>query len=367
MTVTVTPGDTTTFMAVWRQYAPDGPLQDVTNLTFRLMRSDGTDIVPTTAVGIQHPSTGIYLYPYAAPLALAAGDAVAIWTAVEGSTAEQVIIAGAPAAATGQATCAPWPATYCNLTGLNPAVTGIALQAASDILYMLSAQQFGLCTFTFRPCRDDCFGNFGGWPFLGGGWWQWGGGMLWPRPVLFDGAWFNLTCGSCPGSCSCGPLETTMLPGPVNQILEVKVDGTPLPSSAYRVDNFRELIRLDGGRWPICQNMAAADDQPNTWSVTAVIGQEVPAAGQLAVGELIVEIANSICGQACKLPAGTTTVTRQGITVDVLSLQDLLKQGLLGLRFSDIFVATYNPNHLRAAPLVFDVDRPNQPRRAGTA
>ena len=158
-----------------------------------------------------------------------------------------------------------------------------------------------------------------------------------------------------------------MLPGPVNQILEVKVDGTPLPSSAYRVDNFRELIRLDGGRWPICQNMAAADDQPNTWSVTAVIGQEVPAAGQLAVGELTVEIANSICGQACKLPAGTTTVTRQGITVDVLSLQDLLKQGLLGLRFSDIFVATYNPNRLHTAPLVFDVDRPNQPRRAGTA
>lgn len=366
MTVIVTPGTSATFLLVARQWAPDGPLQDVTGLTFTLQRTDGTVLFGPTGA-ITHVGTGTYSITYPAAVGLAAGDGLALWHSNQGDSVEQVVIAGPASSATGQSACGPWPATYCNLTGLNPAVTGVALQAASDILYMLSGQQFGLCTFTFRPCRDDCFGNAGGWPFLGGGWWQWGGGMMWPRPVLFDGAWFNLTCGSCPGSCSCGPLETTMLPGPVHAINEVKVDGVPLLTTAYRVDNFRELVRTDGGRWPICQNMAAADTQPNTWSVTAVIGQEVPAAGQLAVGELTVEIANSICGQACRLPAGTTTVTRQGVTVDVLSLQDLLERGLLGLRFSDIFVATYNPHHLRTAPQVFDVDRPNQPRRAGTA
>jgi hypothetical protein len=365
MTVIVTPGTSSTFLLIARQWAPDGPLQDVTNLTFTLQRTDGTVLIGPTAA-ITHVSTGTYTFTYAAPVGLASGDGLALWHSDQGDSVEQVVFAGPASSDTGQSACAPWPATYCNLTGLNPAVTGIALQAASDILYNLSGKQFGLCTFTFRPCRDDCFGNAGGWPFLGGGWWQWGGGMLWPRPVLFDGAWFNLTCGSCPGSCSCGPLETAMLPGPVHAINEVKVDGVPLLTTAYRVDNFRELIRTDGGRWPICQNMAAADTQPNTWSVTAVIGQDVPALGQLAVGELTVELANSLCGNACKLPATATQMTRQGVTVDMFSLQELLKQGFLGLRFCDTFVGTYNPHRLQTPPQVFDVDRPNQPRRAGT-
>ena len=68
-----------------------------------------------------------------------------------------------------------------------------------------------------------------------------------PQPALVGGLWFNLTCGSCAGGCSCTPVSEVRLPAPVNTIVEVKIDGTPLVSGAYRVDNNRLLVQ-DGWR-----------------------------------------------------------------------------------------------------------------------
>lgn len=362
MTTTVTPGRSTTFTADFYQY-PGGPLVDVTGLQVEILRTDGTVLVPLTSTGIIHLSTGLYSYTYAAPDGLAAGDGVITWPANEGTATEQFTIGNLASSDTGATTCAPWPATYCTtLTGLSPSVTGTYLQAATDILYRLSGQQFGICTFTFRPCRHDCYGN--GWPFDAGNWWQWGG--LYPRPVLFGGTWFNLTCGSCSGTCSCGPLEEAWLPGPVAAVLEVKVNGVVLSPTAYRIDDFRKLVRTDGGRWPVCQNLTAADTESGTWSVTVQIGQQVPTIGQLAVGELYNEIAKACTGQTCLLPASATVVTRQGVTIDLYSLTDLLKEGLLGLRFCDMFIASVNPNRLHTPPMVYDVDGETN-RRVGTA
>lgn len=257
--------------------------------------------------------------------------------------------------------CADWEPTWCcDLSTASTALTGTAIMAATEILYNLSGQQFGLCSFTLRPCRRDCYSN--SWPF-DGGWWQWGG--MYPRPVLYNGAWFNLTCGSCSGSCSCGPLEEAWLPGPVNSVTQVLLNGSPMASGTYRIDDFRKLIRTDGGTWPVCQDLSLADTEDNTWSVTAIIGETVPAIGSLAVGELACEIIKACTGQACAIPKNATSVSRQGITIDFPTFAELLASGSLGLRWSDLFVATYNPSRLRAAPLVFDVDG-DRFRRTGT-
>lgn len=252
-----------------------------------------------------------------------------------------------------QGPCEAWDGILCcTLTAESAAISGQAMLAATEVLYQLSGQRFGVCEFTFRPCRHDCYGN--SWPFDGGNWWQWGG--LYPRPVLFDGAWFNLTCGSCGGTCSCGPLEEAWLPGPINTVISVKLDGQSMPASAYRVDDFRKLVRVDGGRWPICQDLSANDDQPDTWSVTLTIGEAVPTIGQYAVGELACEIMAACLGQTCALPRNAASVTRQGVTIDFPTFSELLTNGLLGLRWTDMFIAAYNPNRLRAAPQVVDVD-----------
>lgn len=258
--------------------------------------------------------------------------------------------------------CETWDYIWCvDLTsaGVNLALTGSALQAATEILYNRTAQQFGYCTFTVRPCRQDCQDNF--WPGTAGGfggwsgpWWQMGG--LWPRPALIGGAWYNLTCGGCGGECSCSEISTALLPGPVASVVSVKLNGETLPASGYRVDNYRQLVRLGGATWPICQDMSKADTEDNTWSVTVQIGQAVPVSGQWAVGELALEILKSCAGLACALPRTATNITRQGVTIDMPTIYDLLDHKLLGLPYCDLFVSTYNPHGLINQPQVFDVD-----------
>lgn len=258
--------------------------------------------------------------------------------------------------------CLPWdPIFCCDLPAAAIPISGSALIAATEVLYNLSGQLFGLCEFTFRPCRRDCYGN--SWPFDSGQWWQWGG--LYPRPVLFDGAWFNLTCGSCSGTCSCGPLEEAWLPGPIGTVTQVLINGSPMPTGSYRVDDFRKLVRTDGGRWPVCQDLSQPDTANNTWSVTMTVGEQVPVIGRYAVGELACEIINSCTGGVCVLPKNATTITRQGVSIDFPTFTELLSSGMLGLRWTDMFIATYNPQRLKARPQVFDVD--GMPyRRAGT-
>ena len=265
-----------------------------------------------------------------------------------------------------QGPCEAWdPIWCCSLTGATPAATGIAAQIATEILYHLSGQQFGLCEFTVRPCVHQCWAG-GGWPGMGS-WWEWSG-AYYPQPFLFNGAWTNLTCGLCGDRCSCTELSEAWLPGPINTITQVKLDGTILVSGTdYRVDDFRKLVRLGGGRWPECQDMTLADTEDNTWSVTLVIGQEVPMIGRLAAGELACEVLPCLNGTGnCRLPMNATQVTRQGVTIDFPTFSELLANGSLGLMWSDRFIATYNPSRLRAAPRVYDVDGGPGFRRVGT-
>jgi hypothetical protein len=200
-----------------------------------------------------------------------------------------------------QGPCAAWdPIWCCTLSAGAMAATGLALDAATEILYHLSGQRFGLCTFTLRPCRHECSSD-GGWPGFGG-WWQWG--AEYPRPLLFDGVWSNVTCGVCGDRCSCTGLSEAWLPGPIGTIITVKLDGTVLVSgSGYRVDDFRKLVRLGGGVWPVCQDMNLPDTEVGTWSVTLTIGESVPVL-RYAVGELACEIARGCAGETCVLPAG---------------------------------------------------------------
>jgi len=261
--------------------------------------------------------------------------------------------------------CESWePIWNCaNLQG-SEAVSGAALAAATEILYQRSAQRFGLCEFTVRPCREDCQdSSWGGGRGLGGwsgGWWQGGfglgGGGGGPRPALINGAWYNLTCGGCSGTCSCTEMSIALLPSPVASVVSVKINGQTLPVTGYRVDNYRELVRLGGFTWPICQDMTLPDTADNTWSVTVSVGEEVPTIGRMAVGELAMEIMRSCLGEACAIPRNATSVTRQGITIDFPTIYDLLDRKLLGLYNADLFISTYNPHGLTARPQVYDVD-----------
>ena len=249
--------------------------------------------------------------------------------------------------------CEPWPVVWpCGLSAEVMAVTGVALEAASAVLWIRSGRRFSLCSTTMRPCRADC--DDGGYRY--DGWWAW---PTYPRPRFFEGVWTNVVCGFCQDGCSCTRVSRVRLPVPVSSITSVVIDGAVIPASAYQLYDYRDLIRQDGGEWPRCNNLSAPDGSPGTWSVTAVYGEGVPVLGTLAVGELAVEFAKAIaCDTSCQLPQPVQQLTRQGVSMSFLDPNEVYASGRLGLRLSDLFLSTYNPDGLRAPSRVYSVDQP---------
>lgn len=242
--------------------------------------------------------------------------------------------------------CAVWP------TG-SEAITGNAIAAATEVLWQKTAQRYGVCEMTIRPCKETCGDS---WPFFDS-WWRWDGG-LWPRPLLYNGLWFNIACGGCPGSCSCTVLEQVRLPGPVNTVTQVKINGVVLNPAAYRLDDNQYLVRRDGGRWPPCQNMSLDDTEEDTWSITFTWGEEIPIIGQQALGQLANVLVRECMGEDCKLPRNIQSLVRQGVTIQ------LPEDWLRGLTFVDLFLNYANPKGLIGAPGIYDPDAQNY-RRAG--
>lgn len=263
--------------------------------------------------------------------------------------------------------CAAWtPIWTCpdRVSTASPTATGYAVQAATEIVWALSGRQFGTCQVTLRPCRRECYNDQ--WWSSSGSIWYGGITSPWGYPYAGpNGYWFDLSCGSCSGTCSCSEVSEVILPSPVYSIVNVKMDGTPMATGAYRVDNNRLLVRLDGQRWPRCNNLAVNDDQPGSWSVTALYGEPVPVGGQLAVGELACEFLRAMAGEDCRLPAGVQSIARQGVTINFPDAGEFLKEGRTGFDLVDRFLAAVNPHHLSQRSRVYSVDRPMH-RRAGT-
>lgn len=260
--------------------------------------------------------------------------------------------------------CTPWPVIWnCDdrVSTSSPEVTGYALDSATSILWALSGRQFGTCPVVLRPCRENCYQS---WPTahpLTYPWSSYGG-----SPSNWDASyWFGAGCGTCTGGCSCGEVPEVRLPSPAADVTAVKVDGVLLPSSAYRLDNARILVRTDGHRWPRCNNLALDDTQPGTWSVAADIGKAVPVAGQLAVGQLACQIMRAYRGEDCTLPMQVKELVRQGVTVTFPDINDALGKGKTGLYLVDLFLGAVNPQGLHNRARVYAVDGPRV-RRAGS-
>jgi len=275
------------------------------------------------------------------------------------------IVTGNAANGTDFGPCDDWPVMWTcdlsNITGLTPAVTGLAVSMATNWLWSATGMRFGLCSVTLRPCRRDCSSS--PWPLDGWAQWPWTGS--WPQPALIGGAWFNLTCGGCSGDCTCGRISEFLLPSPVASITEIKIDGVVLPSSSYRVDNNRIVVRTDGELWPFCNDLGS-DDGPGTWSVTASYGETIPDGASLAVGALACEIIRGIGNDCSSVNPFIEKLVRQGVTIDYDQTTNGLWTMRTGLYLVDLFVSTWNPYGMRQKSRVYNVDRPTV-RRPGTS
>ena len=223
--------------------------------------------------------------------------------------------------------------------GSDPYMVERAEALAGQTLRMLTLNRVGGLPITVMPCSRTCRHPYG-----------FSGYSLVPfHPVLMDsGAYANCFCGS---GCGCSRADAVTLTAPVGRIDEVKVDGVVLASTTYHVEDGNRLVRLDGKGWPPCSGA--------NFTVTYLNGHEVDELGQYIGGLLALEFLNAMTSsKKCRLPANVTTVSRQGISMELST--GMFPDGTTGIKEVDAYLMQWNPYGLRDRPQVYSPDLPRQ-------
>ncbi|MBB3040129.1 hypothetical protein [Hoyosella altamirensis] len=200
-----------------------------------------------------------------------------------------------------------------------------AKDAAVRILWSLTGRQYGVCPAIARPCPPPCLPRKSG-----PGWF----------PELVNGAWINVC--KCEGGCTWLAPSVIHLPGPVDHIIKVTIDGTDLDETAYALEG--DLLYRTNGIWP-SQNLTKPLGSPGSWSVTYGRGAPPPAGLATAAGILAKEFFAACCNTKCRLPARVQAVVRNGVSVTMTG-PDIFAEGLTGIPEIDIQIQAANPNRL---------------------
>lgn len=244
--------------------------------------------------------------------------------------------------------------------GYDASVQSAATNFATMVMWAATGRRFGLCRTTVRPCRRACETCPSGWFWSYGQW----------LPYIANGIWRNCWCGTGAGCGSCNASCQAWLPGPVNGIIEVTLNGDVVDPSTYRLDITDGAFWLvrnrtdddDTNCWPDSQNMDRPVGLDDTWSVTYEKGLPIPAAVTDAAGVLAVEWARGCVGAACRLPGRVANLTRQGINVTMVPVDQLLVRNLTGIMEVDQVILAVNPHGLKGRPRLASVEVLNQVR-----
>lgn len=175
-----------------------------------------------------------------------------------------------------------------------------ALDTAVLVLWALTGRRFGVCPVEYvLPYRP---------------------GVCPPVPRLVDGAWVNQ---------SPGRAGDVVLPGPVHSVTSVHDDlGDELPVPVLDGDILRAV-------------------PAEARVVKYLRGEPVPAGAAERVGVLARERYLQCIGDSrCRLPRNATSVTRQGVSVQMPTPQEIIDSGSTGLPEVDLWVRALNPDGL---------------------
>lgn len=240
--------------------------------------------------------------------------------------------------------CSPWitetdlaECHLCSMAGLAENQAAQIIETATQILYLLSGQQFpGQCVDTVRPCNcSSC-------------------GVL-RYPVRYASGWQNV-CGTCSGYCGAGGAAILLPKRPVIDVVSVLIDGAPYAD--FRLDSPGWLVRTDSGVWPTCQDITQDLGASGTWEIMYTWGKVPPAALRYAATILSSELVKACLGDAtCRIPAGAVTVQRQGVTYNFD-----IATGKTGLMEVDLVLDAFNPGGRKRRARVYSPQDPEWAR-----
>jgi hypothetical protein len=231
-------------------------------------------------------------------------------------------------------------------------VQATASALAIHHMWAATGRRYGLCEIVVMPCnfvpRERLYQTYPVEysPFGGGGW---------TGPYMGDGGeWHNSGCGA---GCTCRARCEVELDGPVYSVTSVTADGVLVAPSAYEVHDKALLVRTDGQCWPTCQTYGT--EVPG-FVVAYGRGEPMNAttqpAIQAATERLACEYAKACVGGDCVLPERLTSLTRQGVSIEVAQSDDEVFSGLTGIPSVDRVIASENPGRLPSRPMVTSPD-----------
>lgn len=280
------------------EFTAAGVDTDPTTIALTITDPDGTVTTPVPV----HDGSGKYHYDL---LLSKAGTWTAKWTgtgAVPTTATQTITVAGRST----EGPCGPWItwpeiSEYVTPPTLTPALQDAVLMAATRTLWERSCKQFGLCSIIRARVTPLCRHSYT---------WRAGHGYSTAGDYGYGALGFG-------GSrCDCGAYEYVDLGvAPVFTVDEVWIDGVVLTPSAYRVDDWRWLVRTDGNPWPPT-SIQPNPGQPNTLEVSRTIGLPIPDDGRMAAALLATKLGKEAL-EDCEPSANATNIAREGVTITI--------------------------------------------------
>lgn len=225
-----------------------------------------------------------------------------------------------------------------------------AIEAASDVLYQLGGRRWpGVCDATVQiyelfpwvlPLPE---GGQVGWRDPA----YWGSGSYWAPYGMAAGFFWREQ----------GKILT--LPGPILDIRAIRLSGVLLDPSAYRIVDWSEVVRTDGGVWPM---RGFISDVVPAIEIDYSFGQAPPQVGRMAAASLARELVLAFVGDdTCRLDRRVKAIIREGITeqmgLGLPGISESLRDGNTGIPEVDLFVHTHNPSHLKRSARLLGMGR----------
>lgn len=174
-------------------------------------------------------------------------------------------------------------------------------------------------------------------------------GRRWPG-ACEQTVWPCLDCNCSDHPCGCGRYAAIKLPGnfPILGVSEVTIDGVVVDPAEYRLDQNRNLVKIDGTCWPRCNTVGILSDNGSSCVdllVTYTAGRVPPVDLAIAAGELACELKRA-CNDSdqCGITGvrdHVQSIARRGVSMQLHDITDLLATGSTGNAIIDHALKAY--------------------------